>query len=151
MARKRNVGPRKGWTAEALARQERAIGRNPWGGYNHNSIGCEFARVCSWERAVSEFERAVEINPWEAFFKVNLSRAYLGSCDVEKARSMAEAALAQSPKLGSAMFALALAFERLGRGKSAMSWYRKCLDSRPGSGIKHEAEENLAMLLARRS
>ena len=151
MARKRNGGPRKGWTPEAVARQERAIGRNPWGGYNHNSLGCEFARVCSWERAVSEFERAVEINPWEALFKANLSRAYLASGDAEKARLTAESALAQSPKLGAAMFALALVCERQGRRRSAMIWYRKCLDSDPGLGIKHEAEENLEVLLARRS
>ena len=151
MAIRRSRGPRKGWTPQALALQEKAIGRNPWGGYNHNSLGCEFARVCYWERAVSEFERAVEINPWEALFKANLARAYLASGDVEKARKTAESALAQSPELGAAMFALALVCERLGRSKSAVSWYRKCLDSKPGLGIKHEAEENLATLLARRS
>jgi tetratricopeptide (TPR) repeat protein len=133
-----------------VARQERAIGRNPWGGYNHNSLGCEFARVCSWERAACEFERAVEINPWEGLFKVNLARAYLALGDVGKARKMAEAALEQSPKLCAAMFALALVCEHSGRLKSAVSWYRKCLDSGPESGIRHEAEENLAILLAPR-
>ena len=151
MALRRTRGPKKGWTPQARARQEKAIGRNPWGGYNHNSLGCEFARVCSWERAILEFERAVEINPWEALFKANLSRAYLASGDMEKARLTAESALAQSPKLGAALFALALVFEHQGRRRSAMIWYRKCLDSDPGLGIKHEAEENLAVLLARKS
>jgi tetratricopeptide (TPR) repeat protein len=151
MAVRRTRGPRKGWTPQARARREKALGRNPWGGYNHNSLGCEFARVCSWERAIFEFERAVDINPWEALFKVNLSRAHLASGEVEKARKLAEAALEQSPKLGAAMFALGMVMERLGSSKSAVSWYRKCLDSDPGLGIKHEAEENLEVLLARRS
>ena len=148
MVQRRYHGPRKGWTPEALARQERAIGRNPWGGHNHNSLGCEFAQAGSWELALSEFRRAVEINPWEALFKANLARAYLASGDAEKAQKTAEAALAQSPKLAAAMFVLALIFEERGRTKSAVHWYRRCLEAHPGLGMKREARENLEILLA---
>ena len=150
MALRRRREPRKGWTPEALARREKAIGQNPWGGYNHNNLGCDFAQMGAWEIALSEFKKAVEINPWEALFKANLARAYLASGDVEKAQTTAEAALARSPKLVAAMFAVALAFEHRGRTQSAVFWYRKCLGSKPGLAIKHEAEENLALLLAGR-
>jgi len=146
--RYKRKGPRgRGWTPEALARREKVIGRNPWGGFNHNNLGCEFARVGYWAPAVLEFEKAVEINPWEALFKANLARAYLASGNAEKAQKTAEAALAQSPKLAAAMFALALIFEGRGRTTSAVHWYRKCLDSDPGLGMRHVAAENLAILL----
>ena len=118
------------------------------GGYNHNALGCEFARAASWQFAISEFEKAVQLNPWAALFKANLARAWLSAGNLTKAQAMADAALKQAPSLVDAMFAKALAEERSGRPHAAILWYRKSLSSKPSLGIKRDAEESLEILLA---
>jgi len=144
--RKVSRGPRKGWTPEALARREKALGPNPWGGYNHNNLGCEFFRMGAWLHAVHEFERAVEINPWNASFKANLARAYLAADELQKAQSSALAAMRQDASLAQAWFASALTQERLGDASVAIEHYRECLALKPALGLKREAEENLELL-----
>ena len=136
----------RAWTPEALLRREKAIGRNPWGGFNHNNLGCEFARVGYWIAAVSEFEKAVEINPWQASFKANLARAYLSAGDARKAQQTVEAALQQDPNLVEGMFAAGLIHEKIGHAGEAIRWYRCCLDSKPSLGTRREAEESLEWL-----
>jgi len=145
--RKVSRGPRKGWTPEALARREKALGPNPWGGYNHNNLGCEFFRMGAWLHAVYEFERAVEINPWNASFKANLARAYLAAGELKKAQVSALASLGQDASLAQAWFAGALTLERLGNTSEAIEHYRKCLSLKPALGLKREVEENLELLV----
>lgn len=140
---------RRGMTPEAVARRERAIGLNPWGGYNHNSLGCEFFQMRSWRLAIVEFERAVEINPWQAHFKANLARAYIADGQIEKGEAAARAALERDPASAGAMFAMGLASEAGNDFGSAIIWYRRCLLSNPSIAIKRDAEENIAYVVER--
>lgn len=133
-----------------MVRREKAIGPNPWGGYNHNSLGREFFQVGYWEMAVSEFEKAVEINPWQALFKVNLARAYLSAGDAKKAQRAVDAALRQEPNSVAGMFAAGLIHEKLGHADEAIRWYRRCLALKPSLGMRWQAEESLDWLVRER-
>lgn len=144
---RRAMVPPGGWTPEALARRERAIGLNPWGGGNHNSIGCEFFEMGLWDRAASEFEIAIKINPWRAAFKANLARAYVALGRYEDAERMARAALKRDPKMSSAYFTLGLVCEAQGRLEESADWYRICLASSPSIVIRKDVREDLEIVL----
>ena len=141
--------PPGGWTPEKVARRERALGRNPWGGGNHNSLGCEFFEMGLWERAASEFEIAIEINPWRAVFKANLARAYVVLGRYDDAERAARGALARDPKTSSAYFTLGLVCEAQGRLEEAADWYRICLASAPSIVIRHDVQEDLELVLSK--
>jgi len=141
-----STGPRDGWTPEMLAKKEKALGPNPYAGFNHDDLGCEFFRVGLWERAISEFEQAVSLNPWKAIFKFHLTRAYLAAKMVEKAERIAEALQAQAPSLPEAALAMGLIREKRGDRLQARTWYERCLILKPDYWIKKEAEESLASL-----
>jgi tetratricopeptide (TPR) repeat protein len=138
-----------GMTPEAVARREKIIGLNPWGGYNHNSLGCEFGEMGSWALAASEFEMAIEINPWEPMFKANLARAFVALGRYEDAEAMAKAALARKPRLPLAFHALGLVSEVRGHYAKAAGWYRRCLDSGASVVIRREVQECLELVLER--
>ncbi|MBI5244674.1 MAG: tetratricopeptide repeat protein [Elusimicrobia bacterium] len=149
--RYKRQGPRaRTWTPEANARREKAIGRNPWGGYNHNNIGCEFARVGYWAAAVSEFERAVEINPWQASFKANLARAYLGAGELNKAQAAVDAALREEPEMFAAMITAAMIQEKLNHIDAALRWYRRCLSAKTSWSQSRQVVESIAWLIEKR-
>lgn len=148
MERRRTTGPKGGWTPEMLAKREKALGKNPYGGHNHNAIGIEFFYGRSWHNAIMEFEKAIEINPWKADFKVNLGRAYLAAGDMAKARKALLAALDQEPKHADGLFAMALLCEKNKEYEDAINWYRLCILAKPSYGIKHDAEESIELLVA---
>ena len=147
--RKRIAISSGGMTPEAGARREKIIGLNPWGGYNHNSLGCEFGEMGSWALAASEFERAIEINPWEAMFKANLARAYVALDRYDEAEAAANAALDRNPQLPLAFHALGLVSEVHGHYAKAAGWYRRCLDSGASVVIRREVQESLELVLER--
>ena len=140
----RGAGP--GWTPEMLARKEKSLGPNPFGGQNHDTLGCKFFQVGLWPHAIHEFELAVKINPWKAQFKVHLSIAYLAAGQIEKADQLAEAAIVQAPTLASAALAVARVSERKGDRLAARAWFERCLTFRPDWEVRREAEESLRAL-----
>jgi tetratricopeptide (TPR) repeat protein len=135
-------------TPEARAKREEILGPNPWGGYDHNRLGCEFLRRDALDLALSEMERAVAINPWEPTFKVNLFHAYLRKGRVEEAAKTLDEALEQEPRLAAGWFAYALLYEKLSRREDAVRCYRKCLACAPGEAVRKQAYENLGRLMA---
>ena len=135
------------WTPEMLARRERILGPNPWGGHGHNALGCELFRMNAWARAVSEFEKAAEINPWKAQFKINLARALLALGDARKAKRILMAALKQAPKDPDGLFAMGMISEKLGERAEAIAWYKLCILAKPSWGIRRDAEENIEILV----
>lgn len=141
--------PGQARTPEALALREEAIGLNPWGGYRHNLLGCEFFRMGHWELAVAELEKAVRINPWEAEFGANLARAYVAQGALDKAERAARAALARDRSSASALFALGMIDDARKDYAAAADWYRRCLDSKPSIVIRRDAAENLEIALSR--
>jgi tetratricopeptide (TPR) repeat protein len=147
--KRRPTVPPGGWTPEKIARRERALGRNPWGGGNHNSLGCEFFEMGLWDRAVSEFEIAIEINPWRAVYKANLARACVALGRYADAERAAKAALARDPKTPSAYFTLGLVCEAQERFEDAADWYRICLASGPSIVIRRDVQEDLEIVLAK--
>lgn len=148
MRRRQAMVPPGGWTPEAIRRREKAIGLNPWGGGNHNSMGCEFFEMGAWDRAVEEFEIAIAINPWRAAFKANIARAYIALGRYDEAEAMAKAALASQPRMPSALFSLGLVAEARGRYEEAAVWYRRCLDSNASVVIRKDVQEDLNIVLA---
>lgn len=136
-------------TPEARDRRERLLAPNPWGGYNHNNLGCELFQMGHFEMAASEFRRAVEINPWKAFFKANLARALLALGRIDAAKVMISKALDQEPGQSGTLFAHALILERLGDDERALEAYRACIAAGPSIVIKRDIEENLNNLLKR--
>ncbi len=137
------------FTPEARDRRERLIGLNPWGGFNHNNLGCELFQMGHFAMAASEFQRAVEINPWKAHFKANLARALLALGEIERAQLMARKALEQEPRQPGALFAHALILENIGENKKAIAAYRACISAGPTIAIQRDIEENLKNLLQR--
>jgi len=149
--RYKRKGPRaKSWTPEALARREKIIGRNPWGGYNHNNLGCEFARVGYWAPAVKEFETAVEINPWQASFKANLARAYLHVGELDKAQAAVDAALQAEPEMFAALMTAGMIQERSNHIDEALRWYRRCLSLKTSWSERRQVVESIAWLARNR-
>lgn len=133
-------------TPEAMARREQIIGRNPWGGYNHNSLGCEFMRMGSLNMAIAEFEKAVSLNPWEAKFKVSLARAYIQKGELEKARQQLTLLFGKQPDHAEALFAQALLYEAEGQFTRAISYYARCLEAAPGATMRRQALEGILAL-----
>lgn len=135
-------------TPEALAKREQILGPNPWGGYEHNSLGCEFLRRDALDLAIAEMERAVAMNPWEPMFKINLSHGYLRKGRWEEAAKTLDEALKQKPDLAVGWFAYALLYEKLSMREDAIRCYRKCLGCAPREAARKRAAENLDLLLA---
>lgn len=136
-------------TPEARDRRERLLGPNPYGGHNHNNLGCELFQMGHFEMAAAEFQRAVEINPWKGFFKANLARALLALGQVDGAKAMIRKALDQEPNQPGALFAHALILEHIGENERAVAAYRACIKAGPSIVIKRDIEENLENLLKR--
>lgn len=140
--------PGKAWTPEALAAREEAIGRNPWGGYNHNTLGSELLRMRHYDLALSEFKRAIDINPWNADFKANLGRTYVLRGDLQNAEDAAREALVRDPHCAAAMFVLGLVCQEWKAHALAVEWYERCLASNPSVAIRRDALENLRIALS---
>lgn len=134
-------------TPEGARRREQILGQNPWGGYNHNALGCEFFEGRFWETAAQEFQIAVEINPWNAHFKANLSRAYLAWGRWKDAEFWALEALRQKPDESAALFCLGLLHEKNFRFDEALDDYHQCLAAKPSICIRREVEENIQNIL----
>jgi len=133
-------------TSEAMARREEIIGRNPWGGYNHSSLGGEFMRMGSVDFAIAEFEKAVAINPWESQFKMNLARAYIQKGGLEKARQSLAAIFKKQPNLAEGLFVQALLYEAQGQPPQAMRYYMRCIEAGANDSIRKQAPENMMAL-----
>ena len=135
-------------TPEALGKREEILGPTPWGGYDHNSLGCEFLRSGALDLAVSELEKAVTINPWEAVFKINLAHAYLRKGRVDEAAKNLDEALEREPRSAAGWFAYAILYEKLSLNEDAVGCYRRCLECSPEGPIRRQAAEKLDLLPA---
>jgi tetratricopeptide (TPR) repeat protein len=145
--RKKFISPGKAMTPEGVRRREKILGRNPWGGHNHNALGLEFFQGRFWETSAREFKIAAEINPWNARFKANLSRAYLAWGRWKDAEFWALEALRQKPDESGALFCLGLFYEKHGKTGAALDCYRRCAASKPPIGIRADLEENIRNLM----
>jgi tetratricopeptide (TPR) repeat protein len=146
LIRKRPHGPRKGWTAEKLAKREKALGPNRHGGFNHNTLGCELCGARLWEAALSEFAKAVAINPWNAAFKANAARAWLGAGGLERAEALIAQALRQEPSSSHVHFVAGMVAERRGDKRAALRYYRRCLALGAAILNRRDVRENIRLL-----
>ncbi len=142
-----SLTPGRSLTPESNRRREKAIGRNPWGGFNHNALGCELFAGRFFESAVLEFQIAIEINPWQAHFKANLSRAYVGLGRLEEAERWAMEALERKPDQTGALFSLGLVHEKRRQLAKALDYYVRCLKAKPPIEIRRDLEENIRNLM----
>lgn len=132
---------------EALAIREHILGPSPWGGHEHNSLGCEFLKRGALDLAIAELEKAVAINPWQPVFKINLAHAYLQKGKFKEASKNLDEALEQQPRSAAGWFAYAILCEKLSQNEDALRFYRRCLECSPEGPIRRQAAENLNLLL----
>jgi tetratricopeptide (TPR) repeat protein len=98
------------------------------------------------QQAESEFQRALELVPGKPEALVGMANVQMLRGEMEAAVELLEEAIAQSPSMREALFALGRSYAALGQTEKARTTLRQFLDTDPPTMWAEQAEQMLAEL-----